>query len=432
MQRNSAGQAASYVLGLFSAGLAAGGWVGSVAVARAVDPYDEVELLAHVLGTIQRDFVDPVPPGALVDAAVDGMMAALDPHSRWLSADDYAAFDLETAGTDLGIGVAVVARDGGVTIGDVVGGSPAGRDGLAPGDTLVAIDGEPVTGLTPSEIEDRLRGARGAPVTLSVVRHGAPLEVHTVRDTVHVPATTVELLPDGVAYLRLTQFQRGAAFEVTDAMRGLDQRGMTALVLDLRDNPGGLLEEAVGVADLFLEQGPIVTTRGRVDGEQVHYATPGGYAGLPVVVLVNGRSASAAEVVAGALQDTRRAQLVGARTWGKGSVQTVYENEDGSAMKLTIGRYYTPSGEPVADRDGREPDVPVAMPARPTAASALRARIGALPITEPERAEMLALLAAIEPGSASEAPVPWTVAASERGDTDPQLARAIEMVSAAR
>jgi hypothetical protein len=113
-------------------------------------------------------------------------------------------------------------------------------------------------------------------------------------------------------------------------------------------------------------------------------------------------------------------------------VQTVYENEDGSAMKLTIGRYYTPSGEPVADRDGREPDVPVAMPARPTAASALRARIGALPITEPERAEMLALLAAIEPGSASEAPVPWTVAASERGDTDPQLARAIEMVSAAR
>jgi carboxyl-terminal processing protease len=203
-----------------------------------------------------------------------------------------------------------------------------------------------------------------------------------------------------------------------------------ALVLDLRDNPGGLLEEAVKVADLFLDTGPIVSTRGRMMAERVYPATPGGYpATLPVVVVVNGQSASASEIVTGALQDTGRAAVVGTPTYGKGSVQTVFGYADGSALKLTIALYFTPSGAPVAPKEGRKPDVVVDLPGRPDPRDALRDRLVSTQLTSAERGELLALIAELPPSPATRRAVPWTLEGAARLQADPPLRAAVDLAA---
>ncbi len=432
MHGRSATQATLTVCGLFFAGLLAGAWAGSAAAARAQDPYAQLDLFARVLTTIETDYVDEIPTSVLVDAAIRGMVEELDRHSRWMSRDEYATLHDETTGRYEGIGVEVMpASDAdGLRIEKVLPGSPAVRDGLRPGDRILAVDGEPVVDLDMDAVSELLKGPRGATVVLTVAREAEddPVEVRTIRDTVRIPVVEAGFVAERVGYVRLIQFPNGAANDLGAAIDTLRQRSqLDALVLDLRDNPGGLLDEAIAVTDLFLDEGTIVSTRGRLEGEVVHAATPGGYPDLPLVLLVNGQSASASEIVAGALQDTGRATLVGTHTFGKGSVQTVYEHRDHSALKLTIGAYYTPSGEPVAANDGRRPDVEIELPAAKTAIDALRERIDALEVDDAARAELFELVDALNYGDPEPAELPWDQPLPERPGADPQLARAIEL-----
>ena len=428
----SPGQAASVVAALMVAGMLAGVAAGNAAVARVTDSYDELDLFARVFATVQADYFDEVPPAVLVEAAIVGMTRELDSQSRWLSAEQLQDLRDDTEGGKTGIGVSVRRVDEGVEVVSVLPDSPARRDGVEPGDRIVAVDGTPIGGMPLGELGGVFDGLRGESATLSVVRDGVPLQITTVRERVPQPAVTVERIGD-VVYARIEQFQGGVAADLEAMVRGAaDVSTARGLVLDLRDNPGGLLSEAVAVSDLFLDEGRIVATRGRPGGEtDIYDATPGGFQrDLPVAVLINGMSASASEIVASALQETGRAPLVGETTYGKGTVQKVYtmldpvDPEHEAALKLTVGWYTTPSGAPVATREGRAPDVAVAFP-RPLGPKArLEERIQR--VTDPVEAAELAALAAALPNDRPEpAAIPWDLPAAERADADPQLQAAI-------
>lgn len=419
---------------LFLASLLAGAWTGARAADRARDPYAPLDTLARALTLVERNYVEEVPLEALVEHAIDGMLEPLDPHSQWFTADEYRAFQAENEGSYQGIGVEVRTQAEGVWISRVLPGGPAERDGLLADDLLLAVDGKPLAGLDLDEVAALLKGPRGTPVKLTVRRAGwdAPRELSTVRDRIYTPALEVARLPGEVGYIRLIQFQEELGAELGRSIEGLDAPSpLRGLVLDLRDNPGGLLDEAVAVVDLFQDEGVIVSTRSRIEGEVVHTATPGGVRpDLRVAVLVNGMSASASEIVAAALQDTGRARLFGVRTYGKGSVQSVFANRDQSALKLTIGRYYTPSGAPIGDRAGREPDVVVRWPASPSAKDALRARLSAAALPEEERDALLALVEQLNADPSEEARIPWGQPPASRLEADPQLKAAVGWIQA--
>lgn len=418
------------VFSLFSAGVLGGAWTGSLAAERARDPYASLGTLVRVLGLVERAYVDEVDPDKLVQAAIEGVVKELDPHSRWMNADEYAAMQRNTEGSWTGIGVELQPGEGGAVITKVLPGSPAAREGLQAGDRVVEIDGLPVDADHP-EAADALYGERGEVARLRVLREGweQPAWFEATRDEVHEPSVDVGFLEGSLAYARLILFQRGAAGELERALARLSsERPLSGLILDLRDNPGGLLDEAVSVADLFLDDGVIVSTWGRLESERAeHRATAGGVpAGLPVVVLINGYSASASEIVAAALQETGRANLIGTRTYGKGSVQTMYEHRDGSALKLTIGRYYTPSGNPVAPEDGRAPDLVVAWPVAATPRSKLKARLAEVGLSPAERDELTALVDALPDDPPRGRPaIPFDLPLTERPSRDPQLAAAL-------
>lgn len=434
--RHDARTATLAVFGLFAGGLLGGAWVGSQAAQHVQDPYEDVDRLVRVLGIIHETYVDEVPSDALVDAAIRGMLGELDPHSSWLTPQTYDEVRERTWGGAAGIGIEVTVGDEGPVVTHVEPGSPAARDGLAVGDTILEVDGQRFAddrdeAVTPDHVAAALVGPRGSTTTLQVRREGAddPLVVTTLRDLTRTPAVTAARVDDHVGYLRLAQFADGAADELAAAMGRITAEGpVSGWVLDLRENPGGLLDEAVAVADLFLEDGMIVSTWGRAAQERrEHHATAGAVPD-PLVVLVDGRSASAAEIVAGAFQDRGRALLVGTPTYGKGSVQTVYEHRDGSALKLTVGRYYTPSGEPVAPRDGRVPDIVLDRPRPLSANERLRARIEAAELADEERAALLEGLDALpEVRSVQEDGIDWTAAPADRLQADPQLHRAVEL-----
>lgn len=412
-----------------------GGASGASAANRATDPYAGLDLFARALTLVERDYVEEREPDALVQAALEGMVKDLDRHSRWMSAEEYGRLRSETDGRYEGIGVEVRPEERGVRIARVLDDSPAQRDGLVAGDLLLELDGQSLAGLTQAEISERLKGPRGSEVTLLVEREGwdGPKTLTTTRDRIDTKAVLGARLDD-VVYLRLVQFTSEIA---NDLVLAWDTHSAgeapKALILDLRDNPGGLLDQAVAVSDLFLDEGVIVSTRSRVDGEHVHEATAGGLpADLPVFLLINGMSASASEILAGALQDTGRAILVGTRTYGKGSVQSVYENSDGSALKLTTGAYFTPSGEPVARAAGRKPDHEVRFPVDDAPALQLRARIEASDLSEEEREAMLALLDELPTARTARPSIPWHLPPAERVAVDPQLAKALELARASR
>jgi carboxyl-terminal processing protease len=379
---------------LVGAAFVAGLTIGGAASSATADPYADLDRLARVLSLVEQHYVEPVGTGELVDHALRGMVSSLDPHSRWLDDQEYRSFLQDNAGQYEGIGVEVREHADGVVVVRVLPGGPAARDGLTAGDRITAVNGASIAGSSLSDVSGLLRGERGSAVTLSVLRGRADerVTVETVRDRIDVEVVEAGPVDGDIAYVRLSGFPEGAADEVRAAARRLLDAGHGAgLILDLRDNPGGLLDEAVALADLFLEDGTIVTVRGRVEGEEVHAATRGGLrADLPVVVLVDGGSASASEVVAGALQDTGRAVLVGTRTFGKGTVQTVMSTRHGGALKLTIARYYTPSGAPVTTDRGRSPDRLVEGPNDEEGDAPWHA-----PLTDRERSD-LQLRAAIE------------------------------------
>ena len=420
--------ATGLVAALFSIGLFGGAWAGNAAANRLKGPYAKLELFARTLSIIENDYVDPRDPEELIEDAIEGMLEDLDPHSTWMSPEEYRSLLNDTQGEYEGIGVEVRPVDTGILVSRVLDNSPAATAGLMTSDIITHIENEAIVGLSLDEVSERLKGPRGTKVLLTIQRSGQKaFSVTATRDKVDVPAIQSQGLPNQIAYIRLIQFQRGCAEELTHAFKSLKSDGFgRGLILDLRDNPGGLLEESIAVADLFLSDGVIVTTKSRIEGEKRYEATSKSLsAKLPIVLLVNGMSASASEIVAGALQDRKRAHVIGTHTYGKGSVQTLYENTDMSALKLTIGRYYTPSGEPVAPLNGRTPDEIVELKAMTSKKLALKKKVEALSIaSETEKSDMLRLLADLEEPQTNTS-VSWSAPLEERLQTDTQLRRAL-------
>ena len=333
--------------------------------ARPTVARSEHPLLDEVAEHVRREYVDPVSRGQLEQAAVEGMVASLDPHSQFLDAAAYDEMRVSTAGTYSGVGIEVAEQEGGrIVVVAPIEGSPADRAGVRAGDTLLAVDGRRIAPGALDETIARMRGLAGSRVAIVIAREGEPepLRFDLERSEVHVQTVRAERLSGGYGYVRVSHFSDSTPGDFDGAIEelqtGVDTVPLRGLVLDLRDNPGGVLESAVSVADSFLEAGMIVRAEGRTPDARFEMdATPGDLLhGAPVVVLVDGGSASGAEIVAGALRDHGRATLMGERTYGKGSVQTVMPLRDGEALKLTTSRYFTPSGRSIQER-GLEPDV---------------------------------------------------------------------------
>jgi carboxyl-terminal processing protease len=342
----------------------------------AIAASPESGLFAEVLARVQESYVEPVEKEQLLRLAARGMVSSLDPHSSLLDASELEDLRASAAGIYTGIGLEIAADDAALTVVAPIEASPAARAGVQRGDVLVAVDGHALRGTDLTEAAKRLRGPPGSTVRLTVERRGVPepLQVAVQRGQVEVHTVREELLPGGVGYARVRYFSERSVAELRQSVKRLEaalEAPLCGLVLDLRDNPGGALDAASGVADLFLDRGVIVSASGRAPHADFAITAQEGdlLAGAPMVVLVNGGSASAAEIVAGALHDHGRAVLVGRTTFGKGSVQTLLPLSDGRAVKLTTSRYHLPSGASI-DAQGLRPDVLLPGPDRAEAAPA--------------------------------------------------------------
>jgi carboxyl-terminal processing protease len=385
--------------------------VASEAAATAALPVESVPLrdiqaFAAVFRAVRSSYVDKVGAERLMQDAIRGLLAGLDPHSEYLDRSMLTDLDEDTRGAYAGLGVEVLYVDGLLRVVSPIDDSPAARAGIRPGDIITRIDGVPVPATNGQEAVDRLRGEPGSEIALTIAREGSdePLELTLQREVIKVASVRTRTLEPGFICVRIAQFQQHTAGEVREKLRRATARGrLRGAVVDLRSNPGGLLESAVEVADAFLDEGVIVSTRGRLENANGSYdATRGDVAGgAPLVVLVDAGTASAAEIVAGALKDHHRAVVMGQRTFGKGSVQSVLPLEGGDALKLTTARYYTPAGVSI-QAAGIEPDIELAdlrltVPDRPasvatserTLSGHLVGDLEAQPVTLVERDESL-------------------------------------------
>jgi carboxyl-terminal processing protease len=339
---------------------------------RKASVYEQLDLFGDIFERIRAQYVEEVDEKELIEAAINGMLTSLDPHSGYLAPDDAAQMRLQTRGEFGGLGIEVTQEEGFVKVVSPIDGTPADEAGIEAGDFITHVDGESVLGLTLDAAVEMMRGPVGSEIIVTIAREGEPepFDVSIIRDTIKLTAVRSRTEGDTLV-MRVTTFndqtypnlRDGIAKEI-EAAGGLDN--LNGLVLDLRNNPGGLLTQAIRVSDAFLEKGEIVSTRGRdaADGERFN-ATPGDLIdGKPLVVLINGGSASASEIVAGALKDHRRAIVVGTKSFGKGSVQTVMPLRGEGAMRLTTARYYTPSGRSIQAL-GVSPDIVVEQPRRP-------------------------------------------------------------------
>jgi carboxyl-terminal processing protease len=335
----------------------------AVETAATKVPLEEIRRFVGVFDAVREAYVDPVTDRKLMQSAIKGLLLDLDPHSAYLEKDDAQAFDEETSGAYAGIGVEVqVQPDGTIKVIAPIDDTPAARAGIKSGDVITAVDGKPVAG-DDDDSQGPLRGPPGSKLTLTLEREGRakPFDVTLQRETIRVASVRGRLLEPGLGYVRIAAFQADTAADFEhelDVLQGPSGKALRGLVLDLRSNPGGLLTSAVQIADDLLDSGKIVSTRGRIAISDSQFnATPGDRMhGAPVVALVDAGSASAAEVLAGALADNHRARIVGSRTFGKGSVQTLLPLDNGDSVKLTTARYYTPSGKSIQAR-GIAPDV---------------------------------------------------------------------------
>lgn len=324
-------------------------------------PVTELRVFAEVMERIRSAYIDEVSDQELLESAIRGMLYELDPHSAYLTPDQFDDLQISTSGEFGGLGIEVSMENGFVKVVTPLDDTPASRAGLASGDLILKIDNTFVKGKTLSEAVTLLRGSIGSSVELSVLSEGddKPRKVKLVRDRIQLQSVRSEILEPGYGYLRVTQFQNNTGHDAQQHLARLQEQGpLNGLVLDLRNNPGGVLNAAVQLADLFLDDGLVVYTQGREAGSRTNFnATPGDILnGTPVIVLVNAGSASASEIVAGALQDQERAILVGQRTFGKGSVQTILPLHGERGLKLTTARYYTPSGRSI-QAEGIRPDI---------------------------------------------------------------------------
>lgn len=328
-------------------------------------PWDEARLLAEVLERVKQEYVEPVDDRQLMEAAVRGMVTDLDPHSQFLDSEEYEEIRISTTGNYSGVGLEVNMHDGVVTVVSPIEGTPADRAGLRSGDVILSIDGQAVNEHNVEDTISRLRGRPGTRVSVTVQRDSEPepIDFQLLRGHVQVHSVRHQLLEPGYGYLRITHFSDTTYRDVRKAVTDLQRSSSVALkglILDMRNNPGGVLDAAVEVADAFLDGGLIVSATGRGRESNFRREAEAGdlLDGAPVVVMVNGGSASAAEIVAGALQDNHRATIMGSKTFGKGSVQTVMPLSNGRAIKLTTSRYFTPSGTSIQGQ-GILPDLPL-------------------------------------------------------------------------
>ncbi|WP_116811237.1 S41 family peptidase [Steroidobacter cummioxidans] len=326
-------------------------------------PWQDARLLAEVLEHVRKEYVEKISDQELIEAAIRGMIADLDAHSAFLDPQQFDEIRISTTGEYSGVGIEVALENGVVKVINPIEGTPAEKAGVLAGDTILAVDGVPVNVENLNDTIDRMRGKAGTAVKISIARADVkdPLEFTLSRAAVQVHSVRNKLLDGGVGYVRISHFSETTTSDLERSLASLKKKNgaaLSGLVLDLRNNPGGLLEAAVGVSDVFLESGVIVTANGRAaDARFEMDAHPGdALDGAPMVLLVNGGSASASEIVAGALQDHQRATLVGRQTYGKGSVQTVLPLSDGHAIKLTTSKYFTPSGASIHEK-GIKPDV---------------------------------------------------------------------------
>lgn len=342
------------IVGLIAVALVAS--TASEVPARRSSPFEPLSIFARALSFIEVAYVEPVDQEQLIYGAIRGLADSLDPHTVFMDPEEYAIFKSDTEGRFAGIGVEVSTRDGWLTILSVFAGGPAAKAGLLPGDRFLAIEGEEARDLRLFDAVRRIRGEPGTTVDVTVRREGqeAAIERTLTRAFIELDPVETELVGEGLVYVRINAFQDGTARALREAlddsvMKLKKQGGVRGLLIDLRDNGGGLLDEAVGVSDELLANGVIVSTRGRDDQVIKQYSArrAGTRPKWPVVALINENTASASEIVAGALQDHKRATIVGVRSFGKGSVQTVLDLPGGSALKLTVSRYFTPSGRSI-------------------------------------------------------------------------------------
>jgi carboxyl-terminal processing protease len=351
--------------------------------AASKESYEGLETFTNILSIIQKNYVDEVQTKQLIEGAINGMLTSLDPHSAYLTPDLYKELQVETKGSFGGLGIEITNKNGMLTVVAPIEDTPAYRAGIKSGDVILKIDGEFTKDITLVEAVKRMRGPKDTKVRLTIKRDNptSVFDVTVMREVIKIQSVKSRMLEKGYAYLRVTQFQERTDDDLEHAIRQLDKEsgGLQGVVLDLRNNPGGLLTQAVKVADMFLDAGLIVYTDGRLENQKQKYFAhkPGTWSDFPMVVLVNGGSASASEIVAGAVQDHKRALVLGTTTFGKGSVQTILPLDESSALRLTTARYFTPNGRSIQAL-GIAPDitmdqgVKVAKAEKPNGATSLR------------------------------------------------------------
>jgi carboxyl-terminal processing protease len=353
------------VFAVFLAGILIGSGHSQKVSAVSNSTYEDLKVFTEVLGLIQKDYVEETNPKDLINGAIKGMLETLDPHSAFMPPNMYKEMQEETKGMFEGLGIEITIKDSVLTVVSPIEGTPAYKAGILAGDQIVKIDGESTKNFTLMDSVKRLRGPRGTKVTISILREGftKPKDITLVREVIPVRSVRQELLEKEYGYIRISQFQEKTDDEFEKAIKALKEESkgtLKGLILDLRNNPGGLLDQAVKISDRFIESGLIVSVEGRREDQKMKfYAHPdGSLEHYPLVVLVNGGSASGAEIVAGAIQDQGRGIIVGTQTFGKGSVQTIIPLKDGSGLRLTTARYYTPNGRSIQAR-GIVPDIVV-------------------------------------------------------------------------
>src|SRR5512137_1847908 len=335
-------------------------------VAGGGNDYDSIELFTDVLKIVQKNYVEEVDTKKLIYGAINGMLASLDPHSSFMSPESYKEMKIDTKGAFGGLGIEISIKDGILTVISPIEDTPAFKAGIKAGDQILKIDDKFTKDLSIMDAVKRMRGQKGTKVTLTIMREGfeKPKEFPLVRDTIQVKSVKYKTLDEGFGYIRIAQFQEKTDDDLVKAFQDLKQKNngkLRGLVLDLRNDPGGLLDQAVRVADHFLDEGQlIVYTEGREKDSKMRFVARKGSkeAHYPIVLLINGGSASASEIVAGALQDHKRAVVMGTQSFGKGSVQTIIPLSDNSGLRLTTARYYTPNGRSIQAK-GITPDIVV-------------------------------------------------------------------------